>query len=102
MSYFVTVTFDLTDPDPSDYRKVHSELENIDFSKLIAARKKIAKPLPSNIFVAEFDDDNFDRSSEVCTYVSDEINRIFKKCAVVGKYFVASGRKWAWKMGNAG
>lgn len=93
MSYLVTVTFDLTQPDPSVYRKVHSELENIDFSKLISARKKIPKPLPNNTFVAEFEDDNFDRSSEVCAYVSDEINRIFKKHAVVGKYFVASGRK---------
>jgi len=102
MSYFVTVTFDLTQPDPSVYCKVHSELENIDFSKFISARKRIPKALPNNTFVAEFDDDNFDRSSEVCAYVSDEINRIFKKHAVVGKYFVASGRKWAWKMGNAG
>jgi len=102
MGYFVTVTFDLNQGDSSIYRKVNSELEDIDFSKIITARKTIDKPLPNNTFIAEFDDDNFDRSSEVCAYVSDEINRIFKKYGVVGKYFVASGRKWAWKMGKAG
>ena len=102
MSYLVTVTFDLNQADPSVYPKVHFELENIDFSKLITRRKKIDKPLPSNTFIAEFDDDDFDRSHEVCSYVSDELNRIFKKYDVVGRYFVASGKKWAWKMGNAG
>lgn len=102
MGYFVTVTFDLNQADPSVYPKVNSELENIDFSKIITGRKKIDKPLPNNTFIAEFDNDDFDRSSEVCAYVSDELNRIFKKYNVVGRYFVASGRKWAWKMGNAG
>ena len=102
MSYFVTVTFDLTEADPSVYPKVHSELENIDFSKFITGRKRIDKPLPSNTFIAEFDNDDFDRSSEVCAYVGDEINRIFKKYGVTGKYFVVSGRKWAWKMESAG
>lgn len=102
MSYLVIATFDLKSPDPSDYPRVHSELDKIDFSKFIQGRKRIDKPLPSNTFIAEFDNDDFDRSSEVCAYVGGEIDRIFKKHKVSGKYFVAAGRKWGWKMSNAG
>ena len=96
------VTFDLAKADQLAYLNVHSELKNIDFSESIARRKQIDKPLPSNTFVAEFDNDDFDRSSEVCAYVGDEINRILKGYKVVGKYFVAARRRWAWKMARAG
>ncbi len=102
MSYLVVVTFDLNDADPSDYPKVYSELESIDFSKYIVGKKKSPKQLPNNTFIAEFDDDVFDRSSEICSFVGEEMNRIFGRHNVSGKYFVTSGRKWAWKLGNAG
>jgi hypothetical protein len=100
MSYFVTATFDLNRADASAYRKIYSDLKRIDFSKVITGRKRIRK-LPANTFFAEFDNDDFDRSSEVCAYAGKEIVRIFKKNRVVGNYFVSAGRRWAWKKGSS-
>ena len=99
MSYFVIVTYDLTKARTSVYPKVNAKLKKVDFSKLIVGRKRIRNELPSNTFVAEFDNEKFHRSSAVCGHVRVEIERIFRECNVAGHYFVASGRKWAWKIG---
>jgi len=100
MSFFVTVTFDLNQADTSAYPKIHRELRRIDFSKLISGKKKNNIPLPRNTFVAEFDNDGFIRSSEACEFIKNELKRIFDKHRVIGKYFVVSGKNWAWKIGK--
>ena len=77
-------------------------MEKIDFTKII--KKKGKKPrmigLPSNIFVREFEDDEFDKSRHLRDYVRKELKRIFKKCGVSSKYFILVGQKWAWGTGS--
>jgi len=103
VSFLVTVTFDLSQAPTSVYPKIQQDLENIDFSKLIAGKKRQDNPLPGNTFVAEFEDGDLDddvKSSDVSSYVKSEIGRIFKKHGVSGRYFVAAGRGWSWKVGE--
>lgn len=103
VSFLVTVTFDLSQAPTSAYPKIQQDLEGIDFSKFIAGRKRQENPLPGNTFVAEFDDEEFEddvKSSDVTAYVKSEIDRIFKKHRVSGRYFVAAGRGWSWKVGK--
>lgn len=100
MSYFVTVTFDLNGAHPNMYPKIHSELENLDFSKFVMGRKQIDSQLPSNTFVADFDVEDFDRPLEITNWLKSEIKKLFKKHQVSGKYFIAVGKQWAWTVGS--
>ncbi|WP_323772599.1 hypothetical protein [Alcanivorax sp.] len=103
MSFFVTITFDLNQAPTSAYPKIQKELENIDFSKLISGKRRQDNPLPGNTFVAEFDNDEFEddaKSSDVSDYAKSEIKRIFKEHEVSGRYFVAAGKGWSWKVGT--
>lgn len=100
MSYFVTVTFDLNGANTNVYPKIHSDLENLDFSKFVTGRKQVDNQLPSNTFVADFDVENFDRPSEITNWLKSEIKKIFKKHHVSGKYFIAVGKRWAWTVGS--
>ncbi len=100
MSYFVCITFDLKDAKTSDYPKVKAELEEIDFTKFVTGRKKQDRPLPSNTFVAEFDVNDFDKTSEVAEWVSSQFKAISKRLDLSGKCFISVGRNWAWKTSN--
>jgi hypothetical protein len=97
----VTITFDLTKAPTSVYQKIQKDLAEIDFSKFKSGKRRQNNPLPGNTFVAEFDEDEFDddaKSSDVSNYTKSEIERIFKKHKVTGRYFVAAGKSWAWKV----
>ena len=103
MSYFVTVTFDIQYASVSPYRhdvyrRINAELDSIDFSKTCTGKNKVERKLPSNTYVAEFDGDQDDGSSTgIVEYVSSQLDRVFADYEVHGKYFIAVGRKWAWK-----
>lgn len=99
MSFFVTITFDLNYAEPSAYSTVKNEFDNIDFSKYLTGKKKKVK-LPANTYVAEFDENDFSKSKELRNYVVGEVEKIFTKYHLSGKYFINVGRKWAWKIGN--
>lgn len=99
MSFFVTITFDLNYADPSDYTKIQNELDRIDLSKYLTGKRKEVQ-LPSNTYAAEFDDDDFDKSTELRDYLISKIRRIFKDNSLAGKYFINVGKNWAWKVGN--
>ncbi len=104
MSYFVTVTFDLNyasmGPHGTNvYAKIADDLDNIDFSKVVTGKKKRTIQLPSNTYVAEFDDD-VDHQSEIVEFVQVELKKIFSRYSVSGKYFISTGRNWAWKVGS--
>jgi len=104
MSFLVTITFDLTQAPTSAYPQIQQDLESIDFSKIISGRRRQDNPLPGNTFVAEFDNDEFEdgaKSSDVSDYAKSEVERIFKKYRVSGRYFVAAGKSWSWKVGSA-
>jgi hypothetical protein len=95
MSYLVTVTFDLNYTNSSKYPVIRGELGQLDFNKFISGRKKVEIQLPSNTFVAEFKASDFAKASEVTDYLKAEIQHIFKRNSVAGKYFVGLGQKWA-------
>jgi hypothetical protein len=104
MSYFVTVTFDLNYANMSPhgnnvYSKITDALEQIDYSTVVSGKKKRTLQLPSNIYVAEFDDD-FEHQTEVVEFVKLELKKIFTLYSVSGKYFVSAGKNWAWKAGS--
>lgn len=101
MSYFVSVTFDLNEAPGPAYTQVRDELDQLDLSPW-ARGKKTEVRLPRNVFVAEFEDGDFERSRGASDWVAGEIDRIFKKVGVSGRYFVAVGKGWAWKVGHAG
>ena len=104
MSYFVTVTFDLNyagiSPHGNNvYAKITDALDSLDYSKVVTGRKKKTLQLPSNTYVAEFDDD-VDHQSEVVEFVKTELQNIFSRYSVSGKYFISAGKNWAWKIGS--
>ena len=99
MSFFVTITFDLSYAEPSDYPKVQNELDDIDLSKYLTGKRKEVQ-LPANTYAVEFDEGDFDKSTELRDYLIIEIRRIFKDNGLSGKYFINVGKKWAWKVGN--
>jgi hypothetical protein len=103
MSYFVTVTFDLNNLNMSPhgnnvYTKITGALGGIDFSKVVTGKQKKTLQLPSNTYVAEFDDD-VEHQSEVIDFVKVELKKIFARYSVTGKYFISAGKNWAWKIG---
>ncbi len=100
MSYFVTITFDLRYADTSIYPRIHSDLENLDFSKFIKGKRKTETKLPSNTFVAIFDTDEFENKKELKEWLKEEIKYIFRKHDVSGKYFIAIGSGWSWSVGS--
>ena len=99
MSFFVTIAFDLNYAEPSDYTSVKNELNRIDLSKFITGKRKEVQ-LPANTFAAEFDDDEFGKSTALRKYLEKEIRRIFEDNELSGKFFIFVGKKWAWKVGN--
>lgn len=99
MSFFVSVAFDLNYAEPSDYTIVKNKLENIDLTKYISGKRKEVQ-LPANTYAAEFDGDEYDRSTELREYIEDELRQIFKSQGLAGKFFIFVGKKWAWKVGN--
>ena len=104
MSYFVTVTFDLTYASMSPhgnnvYKKITEALDNLDYSRMVTGKKKKTVELPSNTYVAEFDDD-FEHQSEVIDFVKEELKKILNTHAVSGRYFISAGKIWAWKIGS--
>ena len=104
MSYFVTVTFDLNYASMSPlgnnvYAKISDALDDLDYSKVVTGKKKKTLQLPSNTYVAEFDDD-VEHQSEVVDFVKAELQKIFIRYSVSGKYFISAGRNWAWKIGS--
>jgi len=96
MSYFVTITFDLSHASMSPhgnnvYAKITDALDNLDYSKVVTGKKKRTTELPSNTYVAEFYGD-FERQSEVVEFVKEELQKIFKRYSVSGKYFISAGK----------
>jgi hypothetical protein len=104
MSYFVAVTFDLSEArlSPSGtgvYAKITADLDAINFTSFLKGRRQRIVDLPNNTYAAKFDDD-VDDSSDIGEFVSLEVKKIFKKYGVNGKYFVFVGRDWHWKVGS--
>ena len=96
MSYFVTITFDLNYVNMSPhgnnvYTKITDALEQLDYSKVVTGKKKKVIDLPSNTYVAEFDDDT-EHQSEVVEFVRQELGKIFERYSVKGKFFISAGR----------
>lgn len=104
VSYFVTITFDLSYASISPhgnnvYSKITDALDNLDYSKVVKGKKERTIGLPSNTYVAKFDDD-FEHQSEVVEFVKVELKKIFRLHSVSGKYFISAGTNWAWKIGT--
>jgi len=102
--YFVTVTFDLNCASMSPYgnnvyAKITDALDNLDYSKVVTGRKERTIDLPSNTYVAKFDDD-FEHQSEVVEFVKANLEKIFRRYSVSGRYFISVGKNWAWKVGS--
>ncbi|MBW1966823.1 MAG: hypothetical protein JRI48_05445 [Deltaproteobacteria bacterium] len=99
MAFFVTITFDLKAAKSADYINIQNDLDAIDLSKYLTGKRKEVQ-LPANTYAAKFDDDDFDKPTELRNYLIDEVIRIFKDNNLSGKYFINVGAKWAWKVGN--
>ena len=106
MSYYVTITFDLIDAANSKYggnvyKKITNELSKVDYSKVHIVRKTSkALVLPSNTYVAQFEDDSVDKTSDIKRLVKKELKEIFKLLGVSGKYFIAVGKSWSVSCGT--
>jgi hypothetical protein len=81
------------------YAKITDALDNLDYSRVITGRKERTIDLPSNTYVAKFDDD-FEHQTEVVEFVKVELERIFRLYSVSGKYFISAGKSWAWQIGS--
>ena len=99
MSLFVVITFDLMNAQPSDYSVVQNELDQLDLAKYLTGKRRGVQ-LPANTYAAEFDEDDYDNSSELRDYLTKSIVSIFTEHKLSGKYFINVGKKWAWKVGN--
>lgn len=105
MGFLVTVTFDVNNVQLSplgrnSYRTITDELDALDYTKYVVGKKKRKIDLPSNTYVAEFDDDDEGHQREFVDYVKNELLKIFTKHSLNGKYFICVGKSWAWKIGQ--
>ena len=113
MSFMVTLTFDLHGADTKHYPQVEKELLAIDLRKDIkhGTRAKIkfcgrilvlkkSTRLPSNTYVAKFDENDLEHARDVAQRIGKELARILKSFGVPGRYFVVIGKSWAWQAGN--
>ena len=103
MSYFVTITFDLHHASMSPhgrnvYKKITDDLNSLNYPGYVTGKKARSIDLPSNTYVAEFEDD-IGHQSEITNFVADELRKIFNKYQVKGKFFIAVGKNWHWKIG---
>ncbi|MGG6344431.1 hypothetical protein ACQ5SA_14450 [Stenotrophomonas indicatrix] len=104
MSYFVTITFDLHYASISPhgrnvYKKITDDLDTLNYPSYATGKKRRTVDLPSNTYVAEFQDDG-NHQSEITDFVAEEIRKIFAKYHVKGKFFIAVGKSWHWKVGT--
>lgn len=105
MSYLAIITFDLKYPSMSPsgtnvYRKITDELENLDFYKSRHGRKAAPFELPSNTYLAEFEEADYDDSKELADQISQDLKAIMIRLSVKGKFFLSVGKSWAWRGGS--
>lgn len=105
LSYFVTITFDIKHASMSPhgtgvYRKIADSLDELDYSKVIQGKRmKTETKLPANTYVAEFEEED-QHQTEIIEFVKRELKRIFELYEVKGKFFISTGKQWAWKVGS--
>lgn len=77
MSNFVYITFDLAGQGGRStvYDRIKGELEQINFEKYVQGKRKKKRQLPFNMYVAEFDDESFDRSAQLVKHVDKKIKK---------------------------
>lgn len=96
MSYFVTLSFDLTEAKSDDYNSIQEELENLGlYGELQGKQNKIE--LPDNTFAGEFNGEN---AIAVRDFVNQEIKQIIKSNSIKSTYFISVGSGWTWIKGN--
>jgi len=106
MSYFAIITFDLKSPKKSlygtnVYKKITDRLEEFDFYQDRHGKKKVPFDLPANTYVAEFEKDDYENSSELTEQIAADLKIIFKEMGIRGKYFIFVGQKWSWRGGSS-
>jgi hypothetical protein len=82
------------------YRRITNELEQLDFFKVRQGRRTEFE-LPSNTYVAEFDQGDYSKSVDLADEIKIDLKRIMEHLNVHGRYFVFVGQKWAWNGGQA-
>ncbi|MDN7893027.1 hypothetical protein QZM93_30945 [Burkholderia cepacia] len=102
MSYFAIITFDLSYPGMSlhgtnVYKKITDRLEDLDFYKARHGKRSTPFELPANTYVAEFEEEEYDKSSELADEIKADLKEILADLEVHGKFFVFVGKKWAWR-----
>ncbi|NJC38076.1 hypothetical protein GGR60_002630 [Xanthomonas arboricola] len=96
MSYFVTITFDLRYASISPhglnvYKEITDKLDTLSYPSYVTEKKSKTVDLPSNTYVAEFEDDS-NHQSEITDFVADELRKIFVKYHVKGSSSLQSER----------
>ena len=105
MSYFAIITFDLKASKSSlhgtnVYNKITDKLEDLDFYKSRHGKRRDPFELPANTYVAEFENNDYDSSSDLTKQISDDLNIIFGEMDIRGKFFIFLGEKWHWRGGG--
>lgn len=96
MSFFVTLTFDLTNASSDDYEFIEDELDSLGLYNELEGKKRSIK-LPNNTYGGEFNGEN---TLEVKSYIAENVKIIFKKLTVKSTYFITVGSGWSWLKGS--
>lgn len=95
MSYFVTLTFDLSNAESADYENVKVELAKNGLYGTITGDSGKEIELPFNTYCGEFTESN-NTSVGLRDLFADKVTQIFNTCKVKGKLFCTVGKEWTW------
>ncbi|WP_425803151.1 hypothetical protein ACHOLT_17265 [Desulfitobacterium sp. Sab5] len=95
MSYFVTLTFDLSDAEADDYENVKSELTKNGLYDTATGNSGKQIELPFNTYCGQFEESN-NTSESLRNYFTDKESQVFNTCKVKGNLFVSVGNGWSW------
>ena len=95
MSYFVHVTFDISNQTSGTDQALEGVLNEMGLYATIVGLSKKTLKLPANTFAGEFTGDGAGRiRDDLCTRIQD----VFRSRGIKSDIFVTVGGNWAWGM----
>jgi hypothetical protein len=93
VSYFVVVTFDITDGNSDDYNTVYGGFEELGLKGTIASNKGKSIALPTTTTTGTF---NGQSAAVVRDDLCARTQTVFADNKLHGEIFVSAGGDWAW------
>ena len=94
MSYLVSVSFDIKNGTPHDYRMIYEKLDKIGFKRSIMSSDNKLYNIPTTTtVVGEFSGEN---CAKIRDDLSTKVKKIYETLGLKGEFILVVGGDWAW------